>query len=79
VSIARTSQAQWATERHVTDPRPGDLVFCPGADGTWTSPGHVALVVGDGQMIEAYSTGYPVRQVPIRPGMVGFTDPSGGS
>jgi cell wall-associated NlpC family hydrolase len=77
VQIARTSQAQWATEPHVSSPRPGDLVFYPGADGTWASPGHVALVVGGGQMIEAYGTGYPIRQVPIRPGMVGFTQPWG--
>jgi cell wall-associated NlpC family hydrolase len=79
VSIARTSQDQWATERHVSDPRPGDLVFYPGADGTWTSPGHVALVVGHGQMIEAYATGYPIREVPIRPGMVGYSQPWGGT
>ena len=79
VGIARTSQAQWATERHVSSPQPGDLVFYPGADGTWTAPGHVALVVGDGQMIEAYATGYPVRQVPIRPGTVGYTQPWGGA
>jgi cell wall-associated NlpC family hydrolase len=79
VGIARTSQAQWATERHVSSPRAGDLVFYPGADGTWTSPGHVALVVGGGQMIEAYATGYPVRQVPVRPGAVGYTQPWGGA
>jgi cell wall-associated NlpC family hydrolase len=79
VQIARTSQAQWATEPHVSSPRLGDLVFYPGADGTWASPGHVALVVGGGQMIEAYATGYPIRQVPIRPGMVGFTQPWGGA
>jgi cell wall-associated NlpC family hydrolase len=79
VHLARTSQDQWATERHVTRPEPGDLVFYPGADGTWASPGHVALVVGGGQMIEAYGTGYPVRQVSIRPGQVGFTQPWGGA
>jgi cell wall-associated NlpC family hydrolase len=79
VGIARTSQAQWATERHVSSPEPGDLVFYPGADGTWTAPGHVALVLGHGQMIEAYATGYPVRQVPIRPGAVGYTQPWGGA
>jgi cell wall-associated NlpC family hydrolase len=79
VSIARTSQQQWATERHVSSPRPGDLVFYAGADGTQTSPGHVALVVGGGKMIEAYATGYPVREVPIRPGAAGYTDPAAGS
>ena len=54
-------------------------MFYPGADGTWTAPGHVALVVGGGQMIEAYGTGYPIRQVPIRPGAVGYTQPWGGA
>ena len=63
----------------MSSPQPGDLVFYPGADGTWTAPGHVALVVGHGQMIEAYATGYPVRQVPIRPGAVGYTQPWGGA
>jgi cell wall-associated NlpC family hydrolase len=63
----------------VTRPEPGDLVFYPGADGTPASPGHVALVVGDGQMIEAYGAGYPIRQVPIRPGAVGYTQPWGGT
>jgi cell wall-associated NlpC family hydrolase len=24
-------------------------------------PGHVGIVVGDGEMIEAYATGYPIR------------------
>jgi len=79
VGIARTSQDQWATERHVSSPAPGDLVFYPGADGTWASPGHVALVVGGGDMIEAYGTGYPIREVSIRPGMVGYTQPRGGA
>lgn len=76
VRIARRSQDQWATERHVSSPAPGDLVFYAGADGTQTSPGHVAIVVGGGDMIEAYATGYPVREVPVRPGAVGFTDPA---
>ena len=79
VHLARTSQAQWATEPHVSSPQPGDLVFYPGADGTWAAPGHVALVVGHGDMIEAYGTGYPIRQVPVRPGMVGYTQPWGGA
>ena len=79
VHIARTSQDQWATEPHVSSPQPGDLVFYPGADGTWTSPGHVALVVENGKMIEAYATGYPIREVPIRPGMAGYTQPWGGA
>ncbi len=63
VTIPRTSQAQWAQLPHVVpgDQRPGDLVFFPGADGTWSAPGHVGLVLGPHRMVEAYATGYPVR------------------
>jgi cell wall-associated NlpC family hydrolase len=50
------------------------------ADGTMTSPGHVGIVTGHGQMIEAYASGYPVRYASYdRPGLVGFTDPRGGA
>lgn len=77
--IARTSQAQWATERHVSSPEPGDLAFFAGSDGTMTSPGHVGIVTGRGTMIEAYGTGYPIRYSSYdRPDLVGFTDPQGG-
>jgi len=86
--IARTSQEQWATEPHVSDPAPGDLVFFPGADGTASAPGHVGLVVDPTRdlMIDAYAPGVPVHeetygQPGSAPGLqdpVGFTDPSGG-
>jgi cell wall-associated NlpC family hydrolase len=89
VSIARTSQAQWATGRHVSSPAPGDLVFFAGADGTPSSPGHVGLVVDPSRdlMIDAYAPGVPVHEESYgRPGSapglqdpVGFTDPAGGS
>ena len=89
VSIARTSQQQWATEQHVSDPAPGDLVFFPGADGTASAPGHVGLVVDPSRdlMIDAYAPGVPIHEEAYgRPGSapglqdpVGFTDPSGGS
>jgi cell wall-associated NlpC family hydrolase len=88
VSIARTSQAQWATEPHVSDPAPGDLVFFAGADGTASAPGHVGLVVDPWRdlMIDAYAPGVPIHeetygQPGSAPGLqdpVGFTDPSGG-
>jgi cell wall-associated NlpC family hydrolase len=82
VGIARTSQAQWATVRHVPASRvqAGDLVFFAGSDGTMTSPGHVGIVTGRGRMIEAYGTGYPIRYASYdRPGLVGFADPRGGA
>jgi len=78
VGIARTSQDQWATEPHVSSPQPGDLAFFAGSDGTMTSPGHVGLVIGGGQMIEAYGTGYPIRVASYqRPDLVGFSQPWG--
>jgi cell wall-associated NlpC family hydrolase len=85
VSIARASQAQWATEPHVSDPAPGDLVFFAGADGTASAPGHVGLVVDPSRslMIDAYAPGVPIHeetygQPASAPGLqdpVGFTDP----
>ena len=78
VGIARTSQDQWATEPHVSSPQPGDLAFFAGSDGTMTSPGHVGIVIGGGQMIEAYGTGYPIRVASYqRPDLVGFSQPWG--
>jgi len=82
VSIARTSQQQWATERHIPASRAqaGDLVFFAGSDGTMTDPGHVGIVTGPGRMIEAYATGYPIRVSSYdRPDLVGFTDPRAGA
>jgi cell wall-associated NlpC family hydrolase len=63
ITIARTSEAQWASETRIpaSQVQPGDLVFFAGADGTPTNPGHVGIVIGHGQMIEAYATGFPVR------------------
>src|SRR4029077_6457934 len=63
ISIARTSQAQWASETRIpaSQVQPGDLVFFAGSDGTPTDPGHVGLVIGNGKMIEAYATGFPIR------------------
>jgi cell wall-associated NlpC family hydrolase len=63
INIQRTSEAQWASETRIpaSQAQPGDLVFFAGADGTPTNPGHVGLVIGHGQMIEAYATGFPIR------------------
>ena len=63
VAIPRTSEEQWTWGPRVAPghEQPGDLVFFAGSDGTTTSPGHVAMVIGHGQMIEAYATGFPIR------------------
>jgi cell wall-associated NlpC family hydrolase len=78
IDIPRTSEQQWAWGPRVSANRvqPGDLVFFVGADGTVKNPGHVGLVIGGGLMIEAYSTGFPIRIAPYRDrDPVGFTQP----
>jgi peptidoglycan DL-endopeptidase CwlO len=63
VNIPRTSEDQWTWGPRVAPghEEPGDLVFFAGSDGTTTSPGHVGLVIGHNQMLEAYATGFPIR------------------
>ncbi|MGO9188023.1 MAG: NlpC/P60 family protein, partial [Streptosporangiaceae bacterium] len=78
IDIERTSQAQWASEQRVpaSQVQPGDLVFFAGSDGTTTDPGHVGLVIGNGKMIEAYATGFPIRVASyLNRGAIGFTQP----
>src|SRR5260370_506508 len=89
ISIPRTSQAQWQFGTRIPESaaEPGDLVFFAGRDGTPQAPGHVGIVIGDGKMIEAYATGYPVLiaaygQPSSPPGdqvVVGVTAPDVGS
>jgi cell wall-associated NlpC family hydrolase len=79
INIERTSEAQWATEVKVpaSQVQPGDLVFFAGSDGTVTDPGHVGLVIGNGKMIEAYATGFPIRVSSyLNRGAIGFTRPA---
>jgi cell wall-associated NlpC family hydrolase len=78
LDIPRTSQQQFAWGPRVSprDVQPGDLVFFAGADGTVRAPGHVGIVIGRGMMIEAFSTGFPIRVAPYAGrGPVGFTRP----
>lgn len=67
VSLPRTSQEQWTSGTPVTADQlqPGDLVFSAGSDGTASSPGHVGIYAGDGQVIEAPHTGANVRVRPL--------------
>jgi cell wall-associated NlpC family hydrolase len=79
VNIARTTFEQWAGETRVpaSQVQPGDLVFFAGADGTATNPGHVGMVIGNGKMIEAYATGFPIRVSSYQnQGAIGFTRPA---
>jgi cell wall-associated NlpC family hydrolase len=79
VSIPRTSQAQWSGLARVpaSAVQPGDLVVYNGAQ-------HVALYIGNGQIIEAPRPGKVVQTAPWRSGWYGshFTGvvrPSGAS
>lgn len=51
IRIPRTSGAQLAGGKIVSNPQPGDIC--------WT-PGHVGIYIGGGQMIEAQQSGVPV-------------------
>ncbi|MEX0426292.1 C40 family peptidase [Nocardioides sp. DS6] len=64
IALPHYSVAQYEESTPISpaDLRPGDLLFW----GTSNSPSsihHVALYVGDGQMIEAPRTGVPVREI----------------
>jgi peptidoglycan DL-endopeptidase RipA len=67
VALPRTSRNQYNAGRKVpiSDLRPGDLVF-------YQRPGgpihHVAMYIGNGDMVEAPYTGADVRVVPLRRG-----------
>jgi cell wall-associated NlpC family hydrolase len=78
INIPRTSEDQWTFGPRIPENQaePGDLVFFAGSDGTTTDPGHVGLVIGNGQMIEAYATGFPIRIASYTDrDPVGFTRP----
>jgi len=66
---------QWslveAYGHYSTDPSalvPGDLVFFTGSDGSRADPGHVGIVVGHDEMIDAPQTGQDVSYASFAPG-----------
>jgi peptidoglycan DL-endopeptidase RipB len=63
VLIPRFSGDQYNAGRHVppSQAKRGDLIFY-GPGGVQ----HVALYLGNGQMLEAYDTGVPIRVAPVR-------------
>jgi len=85
ISLPHNAAAMWARnsgsssrgtvgEDYVSpgDLRPGDAVFYVGADGSSSAPGHVAVYVGGGQIIEYYTTGKTAHYNSVnRPGYVG--------
>src|SRR5205823_5647674 len=68
ITIPRDADAQYdaGTPVALRDAKAGDLIFYEGP-----RPGHVAMLVGGGQMIESPNSASEVRIVPIRSGYVG--------
>ena len=60
VSIPRTTYEQWAALPHISTSalEPGDLLYFDGI-------GHVAIYVGDNQIIDAPQTGMDVQKIPL--------------
>ncbi|MFD8385195.1 NlpC/P60 family protein [Streptomyces sp. NPDC059679] len=65
ITIPRTTfdQEDIGREVDIDHPKPGDLVFNPGSDGSDAEPGHVGMYIGDGKIIEAPRTGVRTRIV----------------
>jgi hypothetical protein len=58
IALPRVTTDQVHAGTAVTgDPKPGDLIFIPGSEGTMQQPGHVGLYIGDNLIIHAPHTG----------------------
>jgi cell wall-associated NlpC family hydrolase len=76
VAIPRTAAGQLAGLPRVRGwLRPGDLLIYASRG---PSRRHVAMVVGQGRMVEALGRGLPVRSTSIRGGYLGAVRPGGG-
>jgi len=62
-----TSQSQYASGMPVSSPAPLDLVFPKGSFGS-DGPGHVQVYLGNGQVLEAPSSGQTVKISPLQSG-----------
>jgi len=67
VTIPRSSRAQFGIGKSVSinDLQPGDLLFY---GGSASSIHHVAMYIGDGQIVHASTSGQPVKTGPISSG-----------
>lgn len=73
VNLPRTSQLQWDALQNRSVPlnqvQEGDLIFSAGSGdgGTFSSPGHVAMMVSNNRLIQAPFTGADVEVIPYNP------------
>jgi cell wall-associated NlpC family hydrolase len=63
LSRTTTTQLRDGTATSQAQLSPGDLVLTPGSGGTLASPGHVAMFIGNGLVVEAPHTGDVVKVV----------------
>ncbi|MEV5950341.1 bifunctional lytic transglycosylase/C40 family peptidase [Streptomyces sp. NPDC051993] len=65
IDLPRTTFEQVDIGRQVSmdAPKPGDLVFNAGSDGSDARPGHVGMYIGNNMLIEAPRTGVQTRVV----------------
>lgn len=68
VALPRTAamQSREGDPVNPADIQPGDLVVTVGSDGTVQQPGHIALYVGRGLVVEAPYEGVQVHFLPVR-------------
>lgn len=78
ISVPRTSEKQWAAGPEVATPERGDLVFFTGAPID-PPPGHVGIVLGPHELIDAYASGTSVRveSFGLPTSAAGLQDPTG--
>jgi cell wall-associated NlpC family hydrolase len=72
IHLARTTY-QWQQDGPVVplaQIQPGDLLFSAGTDGTTANPGHVAMYLGSGKVIQATTQGQPVQVGPADLGSI---------
>jgi len=77
VSLPRSSEQQFAygPQVPVSSIQPGDLIYFP-SDGTAAAPGHVAIYLGGGQMLDAPHTGAVIHIGPLWGTPSGATRPA---
>ncbi|MFB8314689.1 NlpC/P60 family protein [Streptomyces sp. NPDC055961] len=68
ITIPRVTYDQVNAGRQVSmdAPKPGDLVFNAGSDGSDARPGHVGMYIGNDMIVEAPRTGVQTRVVSYR-------------